>query len=98
MKKQKNYFDTTKLPKNQLKEAVNKATVQDKRVLTIFKRKKRPMTPAEVWDVYCKLYPACPITSIRRSMTVLTEKGKLEKTDKLKKGIYGKPNHVWRLK
>ena len=98
MKKQKNYFDTTKLPKEQLKQAVSKATVQDKRVLSIFKRKKRPMTPAEVWDVYCKLYPVCPITSIRRSMTVLTEKGKLEKTDKLKNGMYGKPNHVWRLK
>ena len=40
----------------------------------------------------------CPITSVRRAMTILTKKGKLVKDDKYQKlEIYGKSNCTWTL-
>ena len=38
-----------------------------------------------------------PITSIRRALTNLTDKGLLEKTDKMVMGKYGKKTHTWKL-
>ena len=39
----------------------------------------------------------CPITSIRRAMTCLTNSGKIVKTDRQIKGMYGKAEHLWEL-
>ena len=38
-----------------------------------------------------------PLTSIRRALTNLTNAGELVKTDKQMKGMYGRPEHQWRL-
>ena len=37
----------------------------------------------------------CPITSIRRAMTNLSDDGKLEKTKEYVVGNYGKKEHLW---
>jgi hypothetical protein len=39
----------------------------------------------------------CPITSIRRAMTNLSDNGKLEKTNEFVMGNYGKKEHLWQL-
>ena len=39
----------------------------------------------------------CPITSIRRAITNLTDAGKIIKTDQYVKGNYGKLEHLWEL-
>ncbi len=47
-----------------------------------------------------RLYPdnGTPLTSIRRAITVLTNKGLLQKTDEQISGVYGKPEYVWKYK
>jgi hypothetical protein len=37
-----------------------------------------------------------PITSVRRAITVLTDKKKLIKTDHTRSGLYGKKEYIWR--
>lgn len=87
------FYNTIHLAGSELSEATGQADIQNDRVLKIF---DRPMTPFEVLDEYEKLYPSCPLTSIRRSITTLTKRGLLEKTDKMKTEVYGKVNHYWR--
>jgi hypothetical protein len=40
----------------------------------------------------------CPITSVRRALTNLTNEDKIIKTDVKVVGLYGKKEHLWRLK
>lgn len=91
------FFNTIDLKGTELLNAIDKAQHQERKVLDIMRVYKK-LTPFEVSDIYNSLYPAAPVTSIRRSMTVLTDKGFLEMCDEMKKEVYGKPNHYWRLK
>ena len=88
------YFNNTKLPEPELKAAKVQSGLQNDRVLDIF-RERGKLTPLEAWRAYCQLFPECPATSIRRSITVLTGLKKLIKTDEMKTEIYGKPNYIW---
>lgn len=90
------FFNTIDLKGTELAEATDKAKKQECRVLEIMQVYKK-MTPIECWKVFNSLYPEPPLTSIRRSMTVLTSKGFLEMCDEMKKEILGKPNHYWRV-
>lgn len=94
--KQLSFFNTIHLSGNNLAEATGQALKQDERVLQILKA--GAMTPIQVSKVYNQLYPEAPLTSIRRSMTVLTKKGFLEKCFEMKQEKYGKENHLWRVK
>ena len=38
-----------------------------------------------------------PLTSVRRAITNLSSDGELVKTNDKVTGIYGKPEHLWRL-
>lgn len=93
---QLDFFNTINLSGVPLQEATEKACHQNDRVLKIMKELIKA-TPFQVSEVYDKLYSPAPITSIRRSMTVLTSQGKLEMTDEMKKGKYGMNNHVWKI-
>ena len=53
-------------------------------------------TPFEIMQ-HLKLYNT-PIQSIRRAITNLTTDGKLEMTDNMRMGIYGKKNYCWKRK
>lgn len=93
-----NFFNTTheteKLPEYQ-----RQAATQNERVLRILTEAKTHLTPAEVWAKYCKYYNSkTPITSIRRSMSNLTKKEKLEMVYVKKIGLFGRPNYQWRIK
>lgn len=97
MDTQLNFFNTTNLKNPELKSAISDAMSQDDRILEYFKlHPNNGFTPAEIASL-TSLHPNTPITSVRRSITVLTKKGCLEKTDIQKPGMYGKPNYCWRL-
>ena len=86
------YYNTTHLTADQLRDAIASCNRQEIRVRQLY-RQYGDMTPSECWDKYGSSF--CPITSIRRTITDLTDKGLLHKTGKLKPGPYGKPEHVW---
>lgn len=97
----KTFFNTIKLSGAKLIEAQKKAKLQDERIYLIFvQNKKVGMTPAEVWNIYIKLYNRNkpPITSIRRSITNLTNEGNLVNTTLKREGMYGADNFIWKLK
>ena len=96
---EKDFFNTTNLSGNALKKEREAAKNQQERILLIFKQFRKGMTPTRVHFIHNDLfqYNRCPITSIRRAITNLTDAGKLVKTDAQKNGAYGKPNCVWEL-
>ena len=92
------YYNTTNLTGADLVEATQKAGAQEEVILAFFKAKKIEKfawSPSEVWEA-C-FFGRCPLTSVRRAMTNLTNQGKLERMDEQKKGPYGRPEHYWRL-
>lgn len=91
----KSYYNTNKLKSTDLQTAEKKAETQEKKVMSIFKSEKRKMTASDVLDIYPD--PA-PLTSIRRAISNLKELGHLEKTEQMKTGIYGSPEHFYQLK
>lgn len=94
---QLNFFNTIELSGPPLVEATEQASKQDDRVMKIFKKMGCKLTPFQVSEIYNKLYPECPVTSIRRSLTVLTTKGFLTMCDEMKIERYNKPNHYWKI-
>ncbi len=92
------YFNTTGQSGTALTKFKRAAANQDDKVLDVFKRlSKSKLTPEQVW-LQAGVSDATPITSIRRSLTNLTKRGELVKTDTMKWGPYGRPCHTWTLK
>ena len=89
------YFNTTNEKGEELKESHNKASTQEQLIFSYFQTFGQPLSPSMVLT---KLKLNCPITSVRRAITNLTEDNKIIKTDEKVKGLYGKPEHLWRLK
>lgn len=97
------WFNTVNLEDAELRNAINQATNQGNIVYEFFK--KRPgycFSPFQVWNFLKQLRPdminnLTPITSIRRSMTTLTEAGLLVKTEYKIVEELGKPNYLWKL-
>ena len=78
-----------------LKASHKKARTQEELIHSYFITYGEPLSPSMVLD---QLRLNCPITSIRRAMTNLTQDSKIIKTDKYVKGKYGKREHLWRLR
>lgn len=91
------FFNTIGIESRELRDAIAKASVQNEIVKLIFQDKKE-MTPFECHKIYLKVKKNTPITSIRRAINTLTEKGYLVKTTTMRKGEYDKDNHVWKLR
>ena len=90
------YFNTTHLSGTELKAAKDQTGLQNSRVLAIY-HVRGELTPVECWEFYCRQYPACPLTSIRRAINSLTGLNLLQKLETKKMGMYGKKNYVWRI-
>jgi len=88
------FYNTTNATNPELVEYRNKAFKQDDRIIKLFEDKPRSWTPSEV---LIAAFRHAPITSIRRSMTNLTDQGKLKKTSEQREGLYGRPECVWVL-
>ena len=92
------YYNTTKATGEELAVSKAKAYTQEESIMDIFSdRALMNMTPSDVWHIYCQEFKGVPLTSIRRAITSLTNRQQLIKTDKMREGIYGKPEHCWRL-
>ena len=95
------FYNTTKLSGLELKESKMRTGSQNKLILDFFRA--HPNYNFTPWDVqrYTGSYRGLintPITSIRCSLTTLTDLGHLVKTDIKRPGIYNADCFCWRLK
>ncbi len=88
------FYETINQTDSALKESKKKTRKQEDLIYSLFQKRKRPLSPSMVLS---QSGLNCPITSIRRAMTDLTNLGKIVKTDRQIKGIYGKAEHLWEL-
>lgn len=90
------FFNTIELTGRQLAEAKVRAGTQNEKVLRYFMGKAGvPLGPSDVWRELFN--EKIPLTSVRRAMTVLADKGNLEKLPLQGQGAFGAPEHKWRL-
>ena len=90
------YHNTTNESGQQLRLYQKAAMNQDTKIIELIKfYRLEKFSPKDI----NLLYPVAgtPITSIRRSINTLTKRGELTKTDEKVPGIYGRPEHVWRV-
>lgn len=95
------YYNTTHLKGSELSEAVNAAKTQDAKVLQIFRL--NPEAKLSKYQVHDSLIsqdlinPKTLTSSIGRSITTLTEKGYLVKTNEHILERFGRKNYLWQL-
>ena len=89
------YYNTTNIKGDDLKISRSNAISQEALIYGFFLDYKKPLSPSMI---LAKLNLRCPITSIRRAVTNLTLDNKIIKTDKTTRGLYGKPEHLWKIK
>ena len=92
------YYNTTAQKGEILDNFKSKASDQNSIIMEWFKANKDKEVSTD--DIWINLFDTSvvPQTSIRRSITNLTSEGLLEKLDKKKMGIYGRPVYLWKLK
>ena len=88
------FFNTIDEVGNALAESNKKTNRQEHLIYSLFVKCNRPLSPSMVLS---ESGLNCPITSIRRAITNLTNSGKIIKTNRQVKGIYGKAEHLWEL-
>lgn len=88
------FYNTIGENLDELSNSIAKCKTQEAKILKCFHYYETSLSPSMVLNM-TKL--RCPITSIRRAMTNLSNEGKLIKTDKKVKGLYGKQEHLWSL-
>lgn len=92
------FYATTPLTRQQLAGAIRVAEQQDEAVLAIFRGSQgRALTPSQVWRVGLEGGRNWLLTSVRRSMTNLTDAEVLVRLSTTIPGPYGKPEHQWAL-
>jgi Fe2+ or Zn2+ uptake regulation protein len=91
------FFDTIDLPKEEATLANIRAGSQTDLVLKIFKKHRGVrFTPFEIWVELLKKDKKILLTSVRRSITVLTTAKYLTKhRDKQRKAGFGQNNCTW---
>ena len=92
------YNNTTNLIGKELEKANQKTLSQTEAIKDIFfTRAGIKLTPADVYIIYCEEFKKILLSSVRARMTSLTKKGYLVKTEIMRKGLYGAPEHCWEL-
>jgi Fe2+ or Zn2+ uptake regulation protein len=89
------YYNTNKETGNTLSNSRYRAKSQEEIILSIF-REGDLLSPDEVLNI-CNTENNYLLTSIRRALTNLTNKGLLIKNNVFKIGGYGKKTHTWSL-
>lgn len=93
-----NYFNTTQLNGEEIKEAKRKATKQDEKILEQFRN--NPETIYFASTLWLNLFDTynTPLTSIRRSINTLYNKGLIEREEeKAKCPMYDKKVYQYKL-
>ena len=89
------YYNTTHVARDELALYRKRATTQQQIIRNQFLLEAPSLTPSEIWSQTFER--SCPLTSIRRAISNLTDDGFLVKTNSQRKGIYGRPEYVWTL-
>lgn len=87
------YYNTNNVSGDRLLQARACSKKQDDRILAFFRDYPGNWSPEEVWEAVER--KTCPLTSVRRAISTLTDDGFLQKTNTMKPGMYGKPIHTW---
>lgn len=91
------YYNTTKEKGEVLKFNIKKAKGQDNIIMGYFlKNPSQKRTPSELWINLFDV-SSTPLTSIRRSLTSLTNNGNLIKLEEKRISPYGRSEHFWEL-
>jgi len=94
---QRPYWPTTPLPIAQLADAIKRAEQQDEAVLAIFRSVGGSLTPSQVQSIGECNGRGWLLTSVRRSMTNLTNAGVLVHLHDTRPGPYGRPEGLWQV-
>ena len=93
------YFNTTALSGPELKQAIASAKSQDEQVLCIFRRHPHlSLGPSQVYALGIGEGLRWLLTSVRRSISNLTDENVLEKLDVKRMGAHGAREYLWRLR
>lgn len=95
VKKSDQYFNTTNEDAETSKKYAEKNVTQNIRILGIFKKCRRPMSPSEVWEIFGMV--TTPLTSVRRGISQLKTEGTLVKTEFMKMGLYNRREYYYML-
>lgn len=87
------YHNTNHLAGADLESAEVSAKGQEADILRFFQSRRGIYLTPE--DASAALSARTPLTSVRRAISNLTEKGLLRKTQTMRQGKYGKPIHYW---
>tara|TARA_R110002167_G_scaffold98501_1_gene259019 strand:- start:83 stop:454 length:372 start_codon:yes stop_codon:yes gene_type:complete len=95
------YYNTTNLTGEELYEEIANSLTQEQLILHIYNVDLEELDfgigPEGIRETCLDFYNKdWPITSIRRAINTLTKAGKLTKTNELRRGRYGKNEHVWK--
>lgn len=90
------YYNTNNEVGLTLKNSESTTTNQEEAILAFFKANKG-VTGFAPHTINSLVLPNSPITSVRRALTNLTDKGLLVKCDIMVRGNYGKLVHCWML-
>ena len=88
------FYETIDQVGSALTESNKKTRKQEDLIYSLFVKRNEPLSPSMVLS---QSGLNCPITSIRRAMTDLTNSGHIVKTDRQVRGMYNKPEHLWEL-
>ncbi len=88
------FYNTINENSSELIRSIAKAKSQEEKIMKCFYYYESSLSPSMVLNM---TQLKCPITSIRRGITNLSNDGKLIKTDEKVTGLYGKKEHLWRL-
>jgi len=88
------YYNTIEEVGTALTESKKKTRKQEDLIYSLFQKRNEPLSPSMVLS---QSGLNCPITSIRRAMTDLTNSGHIVKTNRQVRGMYNKPEHLWEL-
>ena len=91
------YYQTTPLPIAQLADAIKRAEQQDEAVLAILRSVGGPLTPSQVHSIGQGNGLSWLLTSVRRSLTNLTNAEVLVHLHETRPGPYGRPEGLWQL-
>lgn len=90
------YYNTNKLDAPEKKVATIKTERQEEIIRRLFLKYKN-LTPSDAYQKYPDR-EITPMTSVRRAITNLKNDGFLIKSDNMKPGMFGKPEHYYTIK
>ena len=92
------FYNTIDLTGQELEKAKAQTLKQEELIAAIYKKNcNKEISPSQILEIVNNHYSLnWPLTSIRRAITNLTEENTLIKLQKMKEGIYGKPEHLWK--